>query len=134
MSGYGHDQVYVNAACLERYRARAKAKKARRRRRRRDGFDILRGGRGGESSSSSSSDDEPPYQTVARHFLGGAESSSSSEDEDEERTPIDYRAIAMQHKRRLEREGATKRSIGFLLHLFRVASDNPNSNPIDFLL
>ena len=81
MSGYGHDQLYVNAACLERYQTK-----------------------------------------------------EESEDGDgEENRRLDYRALYEQHKTRLEKEGATKRTISFLMHLFQLA-DNDHENPIDFLL
>mmetsp|Transcript_69003 Transcript_69003/g.200214 ORF Transcript_69003/g.200214 Transcript_69003/m.200214 type:complete len:213 (+) Transcript_69003:575-1213(+) len=72
MSGYGHDQLYVNAACLERYR-------------------------GGE---------ELP----------------------------DFKALGKMQCERLEREGATKRTLGFVKHVFDLADENPRSSPIDFLL
>jgi hypothetical protein len=81
MSGYGHDQLYVNAACLERYRSKS-------------------GENGGD-------EDESP--------------------------DIDYRSLCVQHQKRLEKEGATRRSISFLTHLFRLA-DHEDVNPIDFLL
>lgn len=90
MSGYGHDQLYVNAASLERYRIKEDS--------RGDGFDFLRG-----------------------------------EDDDED-AAVDYRALAEQHQKRLEKEGATKRSIGFLSHIFQLAADNDDANPIDFLV
>jgi hypothetical protein len=32
----------------------------------------------------------------------------------------------------LEKEGATKRSIGFVTHLFHIAAENNDANPIDF--
>jgi hypothetical protein len=32
------------------------------------------------------------------------------------------------------REGATNRSIDFLMYLFQVAEENNNTNPIDYLL
>jgi hypothetical protein len=47
---------------------------------------------------------------------------------------VDYKEIAQQQCTRLEREGATKRSIEFVRHVFRLAAEKPNSNPIDFLL
>jgi hypothetical protein len=72
MSGYGHDQIYINAACLERYR-------------------------------------------------GGA-------------VPIDFTELGKEHCRRLQSEGATTRSVGFLNHVFELAAQNPNSSPIDFLV
>jgi len=75
VSGYGHDQLYVNAACLERYRPNRR------------------------------------------------------EDQEE----VDYEALSEHHKKRLEDEGATKRTIGFLSHLFEHAAYDPNANPIDFL-
>jgi hypothetical protein len=72
MSGYGHDQLYINAAMLERYRD----------------------------------------NTVV----------------------VDYKAISKDHSERLAHEGATKRSVDFVAHLFALAAEKPNSNPIDFLL
>lgn len=77
MSGYGHDQLYLNAACLERYR---------------------------------------------------------EEDDEYEYAEVDYRGILKEHQKRLEKEGATKRSIGFLSHLFEIAENDPDANPIDFLI
>eukprot|EP00536_Pseudo-nitzschia_multiseries_P013329 jgi/Psemu1/34813/gm1.34813_g len=101
VSGYGHDQLYVNAASLERYRTD--------RRRRRDS--------GGGSDS------------------GGDSGTDGTEAEDDaDNDEVDYEALAEQHRKRLEEEGATKRSIGFLLHLFELAAHDPNTNPIDFLL
>jgi hypothetical protein len=73
MSGYGHDQLYINAAMLERYR------------------------------------------------------------DDDAVVTADYKEIAQQHCTRLEQEGATKRSIEFVRHVFRLAAKKPNSSPIDFL-
>mgnify|MGYP000246728884 CR=1 FL=1 len=75
MSGDGHDQLYINAAMLERYRR-----------------------------------------------------------DNDATTAVDYKEIAQQQCTRLEREGATKRSIEFVRHVFRLAAEKPNSNPIDFLL
>mmetsp|Transcript_1752 Transcript_1752/g.3810 ORF Transcript_1752/g.3810 Transcript_1752/m.3810 type:complete len:715 (+) Transcript_1752:113-2257(+) len=89
VSGFGHDQIYVNAASLERYRTEEGRSRG-------DGLDFLR-----------------------------------EETEDNE---VDYQGIAELHHKRLEKEGATKRSIGFLSHLFELAAENPNTNPIDFLL
>ena len=90
MSGYGFDQVYVNAASLERYRSN------RDNNNRGDGSDLLR--------------------------EGG----------DEETAIEDYHALGEQHRKRLEEEGATKRSIGFVTHLFHIAAENNDANPIDF--
>mmetsp|Transcript_5530 Transcript_5530/g.6109 ORF Transcript_5530/g.6109 Transcript_5530/m.6109 type:complete len:667 (+) Transcript_5530:95-2095(+) len=78
MSGYGHDQVYINAASLERYRT------------------------------------------------NNRESNNHGD-------VVDYHALGEQHRKRLEKEGATKRSIGFLTHLFHLAAENC-ANPIDFCL
>jgi len=89
VSGYGYDQLYVNAACLERYRCK-------------------QGTRRGENSADE--EEEPPRPL-----------------------DIEYRALCEQHQKRLKKEGATKRSIGFLTHLFWLA-DNEDENPIDFLL
>jgi hypothetical protein len=72
MSGYGHDQLYINAAMLERYR----------------------------------------NSTVV----------------------VDYKDIGKEQLARLEREGATKRSLGFVEHVFDLAARNPSSSPIDFLV
>ena len=93
MSGYGHDQVYINAAALERYRNPA------------------------QNDSSSDGDSTNP----------ASDNSGSSE-------AVDYKAIGNQHFRRLKQEGATKRSIDFLMHLFQVASQDDTANPIDFLM
>jgi hypothetical protein len=93
VSGYGYDQLYVNAACLERYRTN---------------------------------------QGNSRNNRG----ENGEYDGDEELPPpldVEYRALCEQHQKRLEKEGATKRSIGFLTHLFWLA-DNEDENPIDFLL
>ena len=83
ISGYGFDQLYVNAACLERYR------------------------------------------TKEGH--GNGENDGEAEDK------VDYKGLFEQHQKRLEEEGATKRSIGFLSHLFQLAYHD-DENPIDFLL
>ena len=87
VSGYGYDQVYVNAACLERYRNSAHA----------------------------------PNRSRA------------IEDEGTSQEEVDFRVLFAQHQKRLEKEGATKRSIGFLSHLFQLAYHD-DENPIDFLL
>ena len=76
MSGYGHDQLYINAAMLERYRD----------------------------------------NTVEVDYK------------------VDYKVVGQEQCERLAHEGATQRSIEFVQHLFQLAADNPNSNPIDFLL
>lgn len=89
MSGYGHDQVYINIATLERYRTNP---------------DDSGGGNGNETDDAARSE------------------------------AIDYKALAEQHQERLKGEGATKRSIDFLTHLFHLAEDRNNSNPIDFLV
>ena len=86
VSGYGHDQLYVNAACLERYRTSK----------------------------------QPPSKE---------EDGAVQEEEDD----VNFRALFVQHQKRLEEEGATKRTIGFLSHLFQLAHNN-DENPIDFLL
>lgn len=88
VSGYGYDQLYVNAACLERYRT----SKPRRN-----------------------------------------EANQNEDDANTQEDVVDYKAIFMEHQKRLEKEGATKRSIGFLSHLFQLAYNN-DENPIDFLL
>jgi len=72
MSGYGHDQLYINAAMIERYR--------------------------------------------------------------HESLSVDYKAISETQCERLKREGATKRSIDYVAHVFSLVADKPHSNPIDFLL
>eukprot|EP00934_Nitzschia_sp_Nitz4_P006107 Nitzschia sp. Nitz4//scaffold130_size63480//7477//9324//NITZ4_006239-RA/size63480-processed-gene-0.75-mRNA-1//1//CDS//3329535159//6097//frame0 len=72
MSGYGHDQLYINAAILERYRK---------------GTAV-----------------------------------------------VDFREIGQRQCRRLEMEGATKRHIGFVKHVFDLGAESPNSSPIDFLV
>ncbi len=87
VSGYGHDQLYVNAACLERYRTNRPRKNE----------------------------------------------TSESEDDGTDHDEVDYKALFIEHQKRLEKEGATKRSIGFLSHLFQLAY-NDDENPIDFLL
>ena len=91
VSGYGYDQLYVNAACLERYRTK-------------------QGNHRGERGEKEEEEEEPPPPL-----------------------DIEYRALCEQHQKRLKKEGATKRSIGFLTHLFWLA-DNEDENPIDFLL
>ncbi|KAG7364315.1 zinc finger C3HC4 type domain containing protein [Nitzschia inconspicua] len=99
MSGYGHDQVYVNAAALERYRSPS--------------FDV---------NSGDSNNQERD-----------GESGPTAEDEPESLT-VDYKSIARVQASRLEREGATKRSIDFLMYLFQIADENDNTNPIDYLV
>jgi Zinc finger, C3HC4 type (RING finger) len=91
MSGYGHDQVYINAAALERYR------------------------------------------THADYSMGENDNENHAEGATASPEVIDYKALAQQHQERLQQEGATKRSIDFLTHLFQLAEDRNNTNPIDFL-
>ena len=71
MSGYGHDQLYINAALVERYRD----------------------------------------STNSANFL----------------------ELGKGECKRLEEEGASKRTLGFVQHVFQLAADKPNSSPIDFL-
>lgn len=88
MSGYGHDQVYINAATLERYRTSA-----------------------GNNERANDTDNDPTSPEA-----------------------VDYKELAERHQERLKEEGATKRSIDFLTHLFHLAQDRSNTNPIDFLV
>ena len=104
MSGYGHDQVYINAAALERYR---------------------------NPTQTSSNNDE--NANPAGDDVGDSVADPAS-DNDNSSEAIDYKAIGNRHCRRLKQEGATKRSIDFLMHLFHVASEDDTANPIDFLM
>jgi hypothetical protein len=88
MSGYGHDQVYINAATLERYRTPE-----------------------GDSAGTTDAENDPTSLEV-----------------------VDYKELAERHRERLKEEGATKQSIDFLSHLFHLAQDRGNTNPIDFLV
>jgi hypothetical protein len=49
-------------------------------------------------------------------------------------TVVNFEEIGRQQCQRLEQEGATKRSLGFIKHVFDLAAQNPRSSPINFLL
>jgi hypothetical protein len=101
MSGYGHDQVYINAAALERYRKPSSS--------------CSDGGEVSDENPAGEGNDEDCSSIIASE-------------------PLDYKAIGNTHFRRLKREGATKRSIDFLMHLFQAAAEDDTANPIDFLM
>ena len=102
MSGYGHDQVYVNAASLERYRTLPPATTAN------------------NTNITSNNWD--------RSNIGSSDGSEIDQGEE----VIDYTVLEAEHRIRLEKEHATTRSIGFVSHLFQLAAVDENVQPIDF--
>ena len=140
MSGYGYDQVYVNAACIERYRRNNQSTKQ-------PTEDIQSNDQEhqeevhseeekrevSEGSQDVGSEDGGNYASQVEQNDDG-DGENDDVDSENELDDVDFHELAEQHANRLKDEGATERTISFLTYLFNLVAEDRHANPIDFLV
>jgi hypothetical protein len=140
MSGYGYDQVYVNAAAIERYRQKKPKTLISTEDQGSEDDDDYDGERGEEKKAMgeemSGENDQEGEQTTGS--IRDEEDDGDDDDDDandhDVDGDVDFHALAEQHANRLKDEGATERTISFLTYLFNIVSADGQANPIDFLV